>query len=171
MWFWKNKAAPLMLAAAILALALPQNLLIATPAEGGGSSSFTSEAVEPYKVGALFAATGANAYIGNPEMQTVEMMEQQINASGGINGHPLEVIAYDYESDAAKCAVFADKLINQDNVTVIIGPTGTGDSVAIVDMAKEASIPLISWVRVAYAATSFSRLLMRTSSAIALSSR
>jgi len=143
-WFWKNKAAPLILAVAILTLVLPHNLIGASGANGDGLSFFTSESLEPYKVGALFAATGSNAALGNPQKQTVDMMVEQINATGGIGGHPLEVIAYDYESDAAKCSTLANKLIYDDNVTAIIGPTGTGDTNAILDMAKDAEIPLIS---------------------------
>jgi len=103
-----------------------------------------NEANEPYKVGAIFATTGFNAPLGEPEQQTVNMMVEQINANGGINGHPIEVIAYNNESVAANCATLADKLINDDKVVAIIGPTGTGDSNAIVDTCDNAEIPLIS---------------------------
>ena len=122
----------LLLAMLILAAAIPL----------AGCSESASE--EPYKIGALFAVTGGNAPLGEPEKQTVEMMEDDINANGGINGHPVKVIAYNYESDATKCATYADKLINEDKVVAIIGPTGTGDSLKIVDLCKEAEIPLIS---------------------------
>ena len=123
-------------------LLLAALLLVAAviPMTGCGGN----EADEPYKVGALFAATGINAPLGEPEKQTVEMMVDKINAAGGINGHLLEVITYDYASDAATCSTMAEKLINEDKVVAIIGPTGTGDSLAIVDMAKNAEIPLIS---------------------------
>ncbi|MDM8000665.1 MAG: ABC transporter substrate-binding protein [Dehalococcoidia bacterium] len=103
-----------------------------------------SKSEEPYKIGALFAVTGGNAPLGEPEKQTVEMMEEEINANGGINGHPVKIILYNYESDATKCATYADKLINEDKVVAIIGPTGTGDTLAIVDACKDAKIPLIS---------------------------
>jgi branched-chain amino acid transport system substrate-binding protein len=122
----------LLLAMVILAAAIPL----------AGCSK--SESEEPYKIGALFASTGINAPLGEPEKQTIEMMEEEINANGGINGHPVDLIFYNYESDAAKCATYAEKLINEDKVVAIIGPTGTGDSLAIVDLAKNSEIPLIS---------------------------
>ena len=103
-----------------------------------------NEANEPYKVGAIFASTGFNSPLGEPEKQTVEMMEEQINANGGINGHPIHVIAYNNESVAANCITLADKLINDDKVVAIIGPTGTGDSNQILDVCDNAQIPLIS---------------------------
>ena len=125
-WFY------VLLALVILAAAIPL----------AGCSK--SESEEPYKIGALFAVTGGNAPLGEPEKQLADMMEDEINANGGINGHPVDVIVYNYESDATKCATFAEKLINEDKVVAIIGPTGTGDSLKIVDLAKDAEIPLIS---------------------------
>jgi branched-chain amino acid transport system substrate-binding protein len=122
----------LLLAVVILAAAIPLT----------GCSK--SESEEPYKIGALFAVTGGNAPLGEPEKQTIDMMVKKINDNGGINGHPVEVITYNYESDAAKCATYAEKLITEDKVVAIIGPTGTGDSLAIVDACRDAEIPLIS---------------------------
>jgi branched-chain amino acid transport system substrate-binding protein len=144
MWCWKKKVATIILVMAILAVVMPQSLIMSAVASGSDVPTAISDSPEPYKVGALFAATGSNAALGNPQKQTVEMMVEQINATGGIGGHPLEVITYDYESDAAKCSTLANKLIYDDNVTAIIGPTGTGDTNAILDMAKDAEIPLIS---------------------------
>ena len=125
-WFY------LLLAVVILTAAIPL----------AGCSKSASE--EPYKIGALFAVTGGNAPLGEPEKQTVDMMVKKINDNGGINGHPVEVITYNYESDATKCATYAEKLINEDKVVAIIGPTGTGDSNAILDTVANAEIPLIS---------------------------
>lgn len=121
----------LLLALVILAAAIPL-------------AGCKSESEEPYKIGALFAVTGGNAPLGEPEKQTVDMMVESINNSGGINGHPLEVVTYDYGSVAATCANDAETLINDDKVVAIIGPTGTADSNAILDICDNAQIPLIS---------------------------
>lgn len=45
-------------------------------------------AKEPYKIGAVFSITGEFSSLGVPERNTVKMIEEQINAEGGINGHP-----------------------------------------------------------------------------------
>jgi branched-chain amino acid transport system substrate-binding protein len=99
---------------------------------------------EPYKVGALFAVTGNNSPLGEPEQQTVEMLVDQINEAGGIDGHPLEVVVYDTESDTTKCVTLANRLIDQDGVVAIIGPTSSGESLAIKETVTTAEIPLIS---------------------------
>ena len=97
-----------------------------------------------YKVGAVFSTTGPASHLGVPEKQTVEMMVDQINDAGGINGHPLEVIVYDTETNPEKCATMTSKLIEQDNVLAIIGPTTSGNSKAIIDTVTTAKVPLVS---------------------------
>ncbi len=99
---------------------------------------------ESYKVGALFAVTGFNSPLGTPEKETAKMLEEQINAKGGINGHKLEVIVYDTESDETKAVTLAKKLIEQDKVLAIIGPSSTGESLALVDTVEKAQLPLVS---------------------------
>jgi branched-chain amino acid transport system substrate-binding protein len=119
-------------------------LITALVAVGGMSCTSEEEEAETYKVGAVFSLTGPASHLGVPEGQTVEMIVDQINANGGINGHPLEVIIYDTETNAEKCATMVNRLIEQDNVLAIIGPTTSGNSLAIIDTMTAAEIPLIS---------------------------
>lgn len=101
-------------------------------------------AKEPYKVGAVFAITGTASFLGEPEKKTAEMIRDEINSQGGINGHPLELIIYDDESDATKSTLAVKKLIKTDQVPVIIGPTQSDASLAVAPIAEEARVPLIS---------------------------
>jgi len=101
-------------------------------------------AAEPYKVGAVFSVTGRASFLGDPEKKTAVMIAEQINKTGGINGHPLELIVYDDEGDATKCALAVRKLITQDNVCAIIGPSLSGLSLAVLPEAEKHEIPLVS---------------------------
>jgi branched-chain amino acid transport system substrate-binding protein len=101
-------------------------------------------AAEPYKVGAVFSVTGRASFLGDPEKKTVEMVAEQINKKGGINGHPLEVLIYDDESDSGKCVLNVRKLITQDKVPAIIGPSLSGLSQAVLPEAERHKIPLVS---------------------------
>ena len=96
------------------------------------------------KVGAVLDVTGPNAPLGEPEKLTLEMMEKQINENGGINGKDLEIIIYDTAGDESECVTLVTKLIEQDNVVAIIGPTSTGESLAVVNTVDQAEVPLIS---------------------------
>ena len=57
---------------------------------------------------------------------------------------PLNAHLVDDETDTTKCNLAVKKLIKKDQVPVIIGPTTAGTSLAVVGVAEEAHIPLIS---------------------------
>jgi branched-chain amino acid transport system substrate-binding protein len=101
-------------------------------------------AAEAYKVGAVFSVTGRASFLGDPEKKTALMLQEQINKKGGINGHPLELIIYDDEGDATKCALAVRKLITQDKVCAIVGPSLSGLSMAVLPEAEKHKIPLVS---------------------------
>ena len=106
--------------------------------------SATVFAAQPIKVGALFAITGPASFLGEPERNTAQMVIDEINAAGGIKGRPLQLIAYDTQGDTTKAKQLVNKLIKNDKVVAIIGPSTTGDSMAIIDDVEKAGIPLIS---------------------------
>jgi branched-chain amino acid transport system substrate-binding protein len=99
---------------------------------------------EPYKVGAVFSVTGRASFLGEPEKKTAEMITEAVNNVGGINGHPLELVLYDDESDETKCVLAVKRLIKKDNVPVIIGPSLSGNTLAVVKVANESKVPLVS---------------------------
>ncbi len=99
-------------------------------------------AAEPYKIGAVFSITGGASFLGEPEKKTAEMIRDEINKQGGINGHPIELIILDDETDPTKANLAVKKLTKE--VPVIIGPSTSGTSLAVVGVAEEAQVPLIS---------------------------
>ena len=101
-------------------------------------------AAPPVKIGALFSVTGPASFLGEPERNTAEMMVADINKAGGIKGRKLELIVYDTQGDATKAVQGVNKLIKDDKVVAIIGPSTTGDSMAVIPVVEKAEIPLIS---------------------------
>ncbi len=101
-------------------------------------------AAPPVKIGALFSVTGPASFLGEPERNTAEMMVAEINKAGGIKGHKLELIVYDTQGDATKAVQGVNKLIKDDKVVALIGPSTTGDSMAVIPVVEKAEIPLIS---------------------------
>ena len=99
---------------------------------------------EPYKVGAVFSVTGRTSFLGEPEKKTAVMIAEAVNKTGGINGHPLELVIYDDESDETKCVLAVKRLIKKDKVPVIIGPSLSGNTLAVVKVMNDAKIPLVS---------------------------
>jgi branched-chain amino acid transport system substrate-binding protein len=101
-------------------------------------------AAQPIKIGALFAVTGPASFLGEPERNTAQMVVDEINKGGGIKGRPIQLIVYDTQGDTTKAKQLVNKLIKNDKVAAIIGPSTTGDSMAIIDDVEKAGIPLIS---------------------------
>ncbi len=98
----------------------------------------------PSRSAALFAVTGPASFLGEPEKKTLEMLVKEANAKGGINGQKLEAVIYDTAGDATKAVQLATKLIKDDKVSVIIGPSTTGESMAVIPVVEKEKIPLIS---------------------------
>lgn len=101
-------------------------------------------AAPPVKIGALFSVSGPASFLGEPERNTAVMMVDEINKAGGVKGRKLELVVYDTQGDATKAVQAANKLIKDDKVVAIIGPSTTGDSMAVIPVVERAGIPLIS---------------------------
>jgi branched-chain amino acid transport system substrate-binding protein len=117
------------LAAAALALAVP-----ATPAG----------AAEELKIGALLSVTGPAAFLGAPEARTLEMLTEQVNARGGIAGHKVKLIVKDTGASPEKAVSFARQLIDEEKVFAILGPSTSGETMAVKGIAEEGKTLLIS---------------------------
>jgi len=107
-------------------------------------SAGTVLAAQPIKIGALFAITGPASFLGEPERNTAQMVVDEINKNGGVKGHKLELVIYDTQGDATKAVQAATRLIKEDKVAAIIGPSTTGDSMAIIPIIEKAQVPLVS---------------------------
>jgi branched-chain amino acid transport system substrate-binding protein len=129
-----NRYRPMMIILSIIAIT---SLLVTSPA-------ISASAKEPYKIGGIFAVTGPASFLGDPEKKSMEMAIEQINASGGIDGHMLEAVIYDTEGDPSKAVMGVSKLISKDNVIAIIGPSTTPTTLAVIPMIQKVKIPFIS---------------------------
>ncbi|TAN39330.1 MAG: ABC transporter substrate-binding protein [Nitrospirae bacterium] len=99
---------------------------------------------EPIKIGAILSVTGPASFLGEPEKNTLVMLQDQINKAGGIRGANLQVIIEDSKSDETQAVLAAKKLLEKDNVVAIVGPSTTGESMALVPIMNAAKTPLVS---------------------------
>ncbi len=99
---------------------------------------------DPIRVGAIFAVTGPASFLGAPEAKTVEMFVDQVNQAGGINGRRIQMIIKDSGSKPENAISLAKQLIDEEKVLAILGPSTSGESMAIKDICQEAKMILIS---------------------------
>src|SRR5690606_30225336 len=95
-------------------------------------------AAAEFRLGASLSATGPAGILGDLEARTLEMLVEEVNAQGGINGEKIRLFMYDDGSDANKSRTFATRLIEDDEVQAIIGGTTTGTSMSISSVSEEA---------------------------------
>ncbi|WP_116086856.1 ABC transporter substrate-binding protein [Tropicimonas sp. IMCC34011] len=96
------------------------------------------------RLGASLSATGGAAFLGDPEAKTLEMLVEQLNEEGGIDGEEVELILYDDGGDPNQARTFATRLIEDDEVVAIIGGSTTGTTMSIASLAEDEGIPFIS---------------------------
>lgn len=113
-----------------------------TLALGAGMMALPAQA--DIKIGSSLAQTGPASFLGDPEARTLEMLVEEINAQGGINGEKIELIMYDDGADANKARTFATRLVEDDEVVAVVGGTTTGTTMAMIPIFEEAEIPFIS---------------------------
>jgi branched-chain amino acid transport system substrate-binding protein len=96
------------------------------------------------KVGALLAVTGPASFLGAPEAKTLELLVEQANAQGGLAGHPIQLIVKDTGGSPEKAVSFAKQLIEEEQVFAIIGPSTSGETMAVKGLAEEGKTLLLS---------------------------
>ena len=101
-------------------------------------------AKDTLKIGSFLAVTGPASFLGDPELKTLQMYIEEINAKGGIDGHKIEFVHYDTKGKAKEAKNFVNRLIKKDKVDVIIGGTTSGNSLAVIDIVQKAEVPFIS---------------------------
>ncbi len=107
-------------------------------------SSFMILSAGTIRIGAIVSATGPASFLGDPELKTLQHYVKKINDAGGVDGQKIKLIAYDTSGSPKKAVTFVKRLISQDKVVAIIGPSTTGETMAVIKFVQRAKIPLIS---------------------------
>lgn len=103
-----------------------------------------ARAADPIRIGSVLSTTGPAAWLGDPEDKTLRMYVEDINRTG-VLGRKIELSIYDDASDAAKANSFGKRLIQQDNVDLILGAATTGTTMAILPLAEAAGVTVLSF--------------------------
>ncbi|MCA0962535.1 ABC transporter substrate-binding protein [Salipiger bermudensis] len=106
--------------------------------------ALTGAAQAEIRLGVSVSATGPAAFLGDPEAKTLEMLVEQLNEEGGINGEEIALTLYDDGGDPNKARTFATRLVEDDEVVAIIGGSTTGTTMSILSVAEDEGIPFIS---------------------------
>ncbi len=78
-------------------------------------------AVDSIKLGSILDTSGIFDAYGTPMDMALRLAVNEINAAGGLLGRPVEIVAYDTQSDMALYSQYAQRLTRQDQVDVVHG--------------------------------------------------
>ena len=101
---------------------------------------FTQSAMAQVRIGLMVSATGPTSAIGIPQKNTADLLPRKI---GDIS---VEYFQLEDGGDTTRAVQNAKKLIGEDNVDAIIGPSTTPNAFAILDVIAEAKVPLMATV-------------------------
>ncbi|HXG20264.1 MAG TPA: amino acid ABC transporter substrate-binding protein [Methylomirabilota bacterium] len=92
-------------------------------------------------LGIAISLSGRYALLGRQVLEGLECYVRDVNAAGGIRVNsasarlPVSLVVEDDESDENKVRTLVEKLIQQDHVDVLIGPYGSGLTLAAAEVA------------------------------------
>ena len=115
----------------------------------------------PITIGFVGPLTGDAANIGTNAKSAVEVAVGEVNAAGGVNGRPLNVIYEDGQCTGAIASNAASKLINSDKVSLILGGACSGETSAFTAMAEQAKVVVLSYCSSAPAITTAGDYIFR----------
>lgn len=92
---------------------------------------------KPYVLGAVLSLSGPVAPNGVPTKDGIEVAVAEINARGGVNGRPLQVLFEDDQSKPDQAVILANKLITQNGVRVLLGASFGSTANAIASVVEK----------------------------------
>lgn len=98
----------------------------------------TTNAQADIKVGLILALTGPNSSLGIPYRKGLEFLPKE------IAGEKVDVTVLDDGSDPSAAVRNAHKLISEDKIDILIGPSNTPAAFAVANVTFEAKVPEIS---------------------------
>jgi branched-chain amino acid transport system substrate-binding protein len=95
------------------------------------------EPKEPIKIGVLTTKTGILEAYGNQMLKGFYIgLDYATNGTREINGHPIEVIEKDTQTDAQVAVQKATELFEDDNIDILVGSASSGDTLAVLPLAE-----------------------------------
>jgi len=98
-----------------------------------GQSARAQDEAGPLRIAVLFPFTGDLSDFGQPFLQAAELAVNEINAAGGVNGQPIELVQGDSATSPQQAVEEARRLIELEGVSAIVGPAGSGETLPVAE--------------------------------------
>lgn len=106
-----------------------------------------ASAADPVRIGYSIANSGLFSKAAPSQVTAYELWAEQVNSAGGLDvageKRPVELVWYDDESDPAKSAQIYEKLINEDEVDLLLAPWGTPHHLNVAGVVEQYGFPMV----------------------------
>lgn len=134
----KQTITRLVLVLALVALVLPNTLFAAGGRETAPAGAATAAPQQPIKIGGLTSLSGVLMDYGTQMRRGFELgLQYATNGTNTVAGRPIEVIWEDTTTVPEVARERAIKLLDDDKVDILVGPTSSADALAILGLAEE----------------------------------
>ena len=90
------------------------------------------------KIGVVASATGGAAFVGIPQKNAAAMLPKKIGDTS------IEYIVFDDASDSTQSVTLAKKLISENKIDALIGPSGSPNAMGVLQVMAEAQTPMLA---------------------------
>ena len=98
----------------------------------------------PYRIGVMESLTGAGETYGTVAIQSKTLAVEEINAAGGIDGRPLELVVEDSKCNAQDAINAYNKLTDVNGLMIILGTSCSGAMLGVAPLAERDGVVLFS---------------------------
>lgn len=99
---------------------------------------FAGGAQAQIKVGVVSSSSGPIALVGIPQKNTVALLPKE------VAGQKIEYFSLDDASDPTASVSAVKKLINEDKIDALIGPSGSPNAMGVIQFAAAAGLPMFA---------------------------
>jgi branched-chain amino acid transport system substrate-binding protein len=96
-------------------------------------------AAQPIKLGELNSYKTFPAFL-EPYKKGMELAQDEINASGGVLGRPLEIVSRDDNGSPGDAVRVAEELLVREKVVLLMGTFASNVGLAVADLAKQRKV-------------------------------
>ena len=94
---------------------------------------------QPIRIGELNSYKQFPAFL-EPYKKGMELAQAEINAAGGVNGRPIEVISRDDNGTPGDAVRVAEELLAREKVSLLMGTFASNVGLAVADLARQRKV-------------------------------
>lgn len=101
-------------------------------------AALATPAQSQVKIGVIASATGPTAVVGLPQRNTVPLLPTKV---GDLT---VEYVSMDDASDPNQTVTLFKKMISEDKIDALIGPTGSPNAMSLIQFAADSGTPVLA---------------------------